>query len=295
MPLEQLTGVPLVKFNPSGLGWHRDLQDFRDYTPHTAPMQSQLGQLPIGIVGDSRPESVDLRAYFPAVYDQQEIHSSTSQVCVGLVEYFDNRAFGKSREPSSLFLHQMLRKLLRTKDDIGISLRTAFKAMIRFGIPPETYWPYEADKLEQEPEPFLYSFANAYQTICYVRLDVRNSTGTQSLNVLKAFLAAGFPVGFGFPVPSSISLDCNIPYRPTIDSIRGGQAVVAVGYDDRRVGASRGAILFRNSWGSQWGDNGYGWLPYRYIEEQLAVDFWTLFSPQWMETGEFQQPRLSAD
>ena len=295
MPLEQIAGAPLAKFNPPGLGWHRDMQDYRDYTPQSAPVQELLGQLPVGSeAGEKRPESVDLRAYFPAVYNQREIHSSTAQVCVGLVEYFDNRAFGKSREPASLFLHQMLRKLLRTKDDIGISLRTAFKAMIRFGIPPEPYWPYEPEKLELEPEAFLYSFASAYQSIRYLRLDLRNSTGAQSLNVLRAFLAAGFPVGFGFPVPSSISSDGTVPYRPTIDSIRGGQAVVAVGYDDRRIGPTRGALLFRNSWGSQWGEGGYGWLPYRYVEEQLAVDFWTIISPQWMETGEFMQPQLVA-
>ena len=53
---------------------------------------------------------------------------------------------------------------------------------------------------------------------------------------------------------------------------RGGQALLAVGYDDRWLRSSRGAILVRSSWGTGWGQQGYGWLPYAFIEEQLAVD-----------------------
>jgi C1A family cysteine protease len=138
----------------------------------------------------------------------------------------------------------------------------------------------------------LYSFAAEYRSIRYLRLDLRNSHGARTLDLVRAFLAAGFPVAFGFPVPASITTDGDIPYRPAIDSIRGGQAVVCVGYDNRRLGAARGALLVRNSWGREWGEAGYGWLPYRYVEEQLASDFWTLLEPDWMSSGEFSRPAI---
>lgn len=51
-----------------------------------------------------------------------------------------------------------------------------------------------------------------------------------------------------------------------------GHAVLLVGYDDRAGGL--GAFIFRNSWGDQWGESGYGTLPYRYVEvygEDAAV------------------------
>ena len=37
---------------------------------------------------------------------------------------------------------------------------------------------------------------------------------------------------------------------------------------------------------------GYGWLPYAYVEEQLAADFWTVISDEWLDSDEFLRPRL---
>jgi C1A family cysteine protease len=68
--------------------------------------------------------------------------------------------------------------------------------------------------------------------------------------------------------------------------------VIAAGYDDRWLRGSRGALLVRSSWGSEFGENGYGWLPYAYVEEHLAADFWTLFHPDWITSGEFDLPEV---
>jgi C1A family cysteine protease len=236
------------------------------------------------------PSSVDLREYFPEVQEQRHLNSSAVHAAISLLEYFERRANGVVIEPSRMFLYYITRKLLRTAGNCGTDLRSTLKAMIRFGVPPEIHWPYEVDKCDVPPDAFLYSLALQLTGTEYVRLDVSNSTGERTLQVVRAFLAAGFPVAFGFPVPNSISSDADIPYRPATDAILGGQAALAVGYDDRHVCDSRGALLFRNSWGKQWGEAGCGWLPYSFVEHQLAVDFWTLINPNWLASGEFTQP-----
>jgi C1A family cysteine protease len=73
-----------------------------------------------------------------------------------------------------------------------------------------------------------------------------------------------------------------------------GHAVVAVGYDDTRKikntltnKTTKGALLVRNSWGVGWGDQGYGWMPYDYALNGMAMDFWSLLAMKWVNTDQF--------
>ena len=77
--------------------------------------------------------------------------------------------------------------------------------------------------------------------------------------------------------------------------MEGGHAVVAVGYDDKKEIRNKyadrpttGALLIRNSWGKDWGEAGYGWLPYDYVKNGLAEDFWSVLKKEWVDTGEFR-------
>jgi C1A family cysteine protease len=51
----------------------------------------------------------------------------------------------------------------------------------------------------------------------------------------------------------------------------GGHAVTAVGYD-----LEQEHFIVRNSWGVEWGDAGYFYMPFAVIDDDLAADFWTL-------------------
>jgi hypothetical protein len=88
-----------------------------------------------------------------------------------------------------------------------------------------------------------------------------------------------------------------IPFPVKADRREGGHAVAAMGYDDRLSvrhpyagSESRGAILIRNSWGAAWGDGGYGWLPYEYVLQGLAIDWWTVLKQEWVDTNSSRRP-----
>jgi len=245
------------------------------------------------------PAAVDLRTWCSPVEDQGQIGSCTANAGVGMVEYFAKRALGKHIDASRLFLYKATRNLARITGDNGAYLRSTMGALALFGVPPEEYWPYVEADFDKEPPAFCYAFAQNYQALKYFRLDTPGTTATALLDRIKTNLAAGLPSMFGFTVYTSISRAAKtgqIPFPTPGDKIAGGHAVVAVGFDDKLPikpagpggQATTGALLIRNSWGSGWGEGGYGWLPYQYVLNGLAIDWWALITNEWIDTGMFK-------
>ena len=277
-----------------GMGWTRDLPDVRDYHVDTPEVEAVLaGSRPLKKARKALPASVDLRSACPPVEDQGTLGSCTANAGVGLLEYFERSAHGKYLDGSRLFLYKATRNLLGWTGDQGAYLRSTMKAMALFGVPPEEVRPYDVARFDEEPPAFCYAFAQSYKAIRYYRLDPAGTPGEAVLTGVKRNLAAGLPSMFGFTVYSSMpgigEGSGDVPFPAPGDAVKGGHAVVAVGYDDaRRIGEEEGALLIRNSWGVGWGEKGYGWLPYRYVLEQVAVDFWSLVQADFVDTELFR-------
>jgi C1A family cysteine protease len=292
-----------------GMGWLPDLPDYRDYTPEHENIKPMLQK--IGLDENEKvslPKSVDLRGWCSSIENQRNLGSCTAQAGVGLIEYYERKALGRHIDASRLFLYKVTRNLLGWVGDTGAFLRTTMGAMVFFGVPPEKYWPYTTVRpspeaappkfhFDTEPPAFCYAFAQNYQAISYYRLDPPGTALATVLKRAKHYVAYKLPSMFGFTVFSSINQAGNnghIPFPCPRERVLGGHAIVAVGYDDNLEitnsicgKKTKGAFLIRNSWGTGWGDNGYGWLPYDYVLRGLARDWWTLFRKEYVDTKQF--------
>lgn len=240
-------------------GWRRDLPDRRDLFHNLK-------------VTDTVHRRVDLRPQCPTVYDQGHLGSCTANAIAAAYQ-FDALRQGEVDAfiPSRLFIYYNERDTEgHVATDAGAEIRDGVKSIHCQGVCPETMWPYEVDKFTTKPTDCCYNTAKHHVSVQYRRVP-------QNLKHIKLCLSKGLPIVFGFTVFESFEhreiLETGIMQMPgPQEKSLGGHAVMAVGYDDRHQW-----MIVRNSWGSQWGDGGYFYMPYRYICDQgLCSDFWTV-------------------
>lgn len=218
---------------------------------------------------------------------------------MGVAEYMERRAYGEYTNGSRLFLYKTTRNLMGVTGDTGAWLRNVMGALTLCGVPPEKYLPYNISNFDNEPSSFIYAVADNFETLKYFCHDPQTANIPPStvLASVKTYLAAGVPSMFGFYGYNSFdkaNIKGGIPYPCPNEKVQWGHAIMAVGYDDAKKitntqcnKTTTGALLIRNSWGTTWGDAGYGWLPYDYVLSKLAIDFWSMLSMQYVNTKQF--------
>jgi len=239
----------------------------------------------------SLPSKVDFRVACPPVFDQGDLGSCTANA--GVATYMMLKK--TNVELSRLFLYFKERMIEgTTEEDAGATMRTIGKALNTYGVCTETIWPYVKFNFNVNPPCIADEDAATHKIVSYKKLS--------SITQVKQYLAQNnLPVMIGIDVYTSFESDAVaktgvVPMPDTInEELLGGHAIAIVGYDDnfgktqrsggilsklfdKLTGADEeddGYFIVRNSWGADWGDEGYFYLPYEFVRKH-AYDIWVL-------------------
>ena len=233
-----------------------------------------LKNLSIFKVGESLPSVIDHTSGMSPVKDQGNLGSCVSFSIAAMKEWQERKEHekevelgkpdhrkGKIYDYSEAWIYRMCKKIDDWPGEEGTSIKCGMKVLNKIGVPAENAWPYKKIYSE-EPKKWAHLVARWAIGGEYYRIE--------SIQQLKTSLMNG-PVVMGIPCFVEIfyvGSDGIVLYPANINECYGGHAIAAVGMDD-----SSQLIKFKNSWSSEWGDKGYGYISYKYFND-LAWDTW---------------------
>lgn len=197
---------------------------------------------------------------------------------------------------SRLFAYYLARAYdHETSQDSGTYLRNVFMALVKFGFPPESFWPYSDDsspgaKFTIKPTESVFSQAfdqnKQNGTPAYYRID---TTGNERLLDIRRAIAAGHCVVFGTQVSEDFcsgNVDASKPLPPPIGkAIAGGHALTIGEY------ANDDDYGIVNSWGDQVGKGGWFRFSGEYLAWDESNDFWIVSAaPQFSRSAPHISP-----
>lgn len=207
-------------------------------------------------------KAVDLRQWDSPVESQGSLGSCVGNAIANAYELMVRRLYpDKFVDLSRLFLYYNSRLFDNSvKEDRGVYIRDGLKSASRYGMCSETLWPYDVTKYKDQPTP--ESYVDATQ-----RLITRYET-LYTLRDLLEILNDSRPVVIGMSVyPGFMEMN---RYQSVVmlprasDNSIGAHAVMVLGYD-----LAKQMFLAKNSFGKDWGDNGYFWIPFEYMRTQV--------------------------
>jgi len=172
--------------------------------------------------------------------------------------------------------------------DVGSTLSTMAWVLENKGVAPETEFPYTAQLGTPVPANVLAD-AKKHIATKATRLDATDEnvtiTNIKAAIAPNAVIQSSYPVMFGYNCYNeifSVGSDGNVPMPSPGEQPAGGHANVFIGYDDNHANpdGTKGALRFKNSWGTSWGDNGYGWMSYSYAldTDDAMGDCWAIIN-----------------
>lgn len=225
------------------------------------------------------PEATNLQRYAPGVGNQGEQGS-----CVAWSSAYAARTILEASRTGQnadniKFSPSFLYNQIGLDGCQGSYIVRAMEYMTKQGSLPYEQFPYNDQDCSRQPSGSLIQQAAQFRMRGFNRLTRGDNTEELDMRAIKENLAQGAPVVIGMMVGESymqnmLGKDVWIPDPGDAGMMGfGGHAQCVVGYDDTKYG---GSFLIMNSWGPEWGNNGFAWVRYpdfkRYVREAYGLE-----------------------
>lgn len=174
----------------------------------------------------------------------------------------------KDFEPSRMYIYVRSRQLENTypgDPQTGTWPITAMRICRGWGAPPDSAWPYDGRASAWPPrEPWgVDDLAKDFRIDVYQR--------ARTVEECKAVLASRNTVAATLEITDQWykAPKGNIAMPTPRDKKVGFHCIHLVGYDN-----APGHFIFANSWGTSWGDKGYGYIPYNVFNATWVEGWW---------------------
>jgi hypothetical protein len=233
------------------------------FTPDDQYRSIPLAATPL--MGGGLPAATDLSKFFPSPGNQGQQASCVGWAVAALKSYQEVRERSwtpdsTDRQFSPAFIYN---QIARQGCGGGSYILDALNLIRRDGVATLSVFPYSQVECSRIPTNNERQLAREFAIADWRRVNVQDELE------VKSHVAAGFPVLFGMLVDSTfMQLSAGQVYRAPAGSPKGGHAVLVVGYDDARQ-----AFKILNSWGTTWGDSGFGWIGYPAFRQVVREGF----------------------
>ncbi|MEO0570988.1 MAG: C1 family peptidase [Bacteroidota bacterium] len=262
--------LPFFSYSQYGLGLEFDDEGYESIPVKTRSFafQSEVAQL----------DSVSLKQYAPEIRNQ-----GGHGTCVGWATayYAQSIILAKEKEItdktiitdnafSPLFLYVNAKKNTDPNCKEGIGIPSALNKMKEIGSP--LYKDFSVRCATEIPDS-VYQKAKRYRLKEYTKLFGLKEQFRVRIRETRNALMNGNPVLMGMDI-SNAFISANVVYEPDSLSV-GGHAMTIIGYDDNKFG--EGAFEIINSWGEDWGNEGFMWIRYKDFAESVRYGFELVF------------------
>ncbi|BAP57948.1 cysteine protease [Thioploca ingrica] len=274
--------LTILSINAAAEKQHSTGLIFNDTVYNQIPLQATLTR---GLY-DHLPAQASLKKYSPLPKSQGEYRTcvgwATAYAARTILEAQQNGWTEKSIITQNAFAPGFIYNLIKADDDFacsrGSSISDALDIMVQQGVPKYSYF----NKSCPETIPTrVYTQASPFRIKGYHRIFKLTDPNNLKIKTVKKSLAEGKPVVIGMNIPDSFDEPDEELWQPSESPKENysGHAMTVIGYDDNRYG---GAVELQNSWGIDWGNEGYIWIKYQ--------DF-AQFTPYAFELiGQFKKP-----